>query len=87
VANALAHFCCGFIRERDGQNLRWPGFLLGKQVRDAVGKHAGLARTGTCDDEQSLASVFDGSALLRVQPVHERVGIGPANIREVSKKV
>ncbi|GII75586.1 hypothetical protein Sru01_05680 [Sphaerisporangium rufum] len=38
-----------------------------------MGEHPGLARTGAGDDEQRAARVHDGLALLRVEPVEQRM--------------
>ncbi len=75
LLDALLHLAGGLVGEGDRQDLARVDPALGQQVGDAVGQHAGLARTGTGNDEQRGAGVHDGCALLGVQPVEQRGGV------------
>ena len=66
VAHTFTHFGSCLIGEGDCQNLRRPSLFLCQQVRDSMGEHSSLARTRSGDNQQGLASVFHGCALLRV---------------------
>jgi hypothetical protein len=47
------------------------GAPLGEQVRDPVGEHARLARSGAGDDQQRATLVHDCRTLLRVEAVEQ----------------
>ena len=74
--DALAHLGRRLVGEGDGQHL--PGLhpTGGQQVGDPVGEHPGLARPGAGDDQQRAALVQHRLALLRVEPLEQRLGVG-----------
>ncbi len=74
--DALAHLGGGLVGEGDREDLARLHAAGGEEVGDAVGEHARLARPGSRDDEQRAALVEDGLALLGVQPLQQRLGIG-----------
>ena len=64
--NSFPHLGSGLIGKGDRENLRWPKFLGGEQVRDAVCEHPGFSTTGTGDDQQCFSTVQHSLALLRI---------------------
>ncbi len=68
LRDALAHLLGGFVGEGEGQDV--PGLhALLDHVGDAGGEHAGLARSGACDDERRHVVVLHGGTLGGIQPL------------------
>ncbi|MDH6190971.1 hypothetical protein M2168_004003 [Streptomyces sp. CZ24] len=71
LLHALLHLARGLVGEGDREDLARVHTALAEQVGDAVGEHAGLAGTGSGDDEQRRPAVDDGGALLVVESVEQ----------------
>jgi hypothetical protein len=48
--HAIAHFLSGFVGERNSQNMHGVR-AMSNEIRDALRKHSGFARTGTSNNE------------------------------------
>ena len=70
-ADAVAHLGRGLVGERDRKNLRRMHTFM-DEVRDPVGEHPRLARTGAGHHEQRPLIVNHGIKLIRVQSLNER---------------
>ena len=66
LRDAFTHRLGGLVREGQGQDVERRHALL-DHVGDARGEHAGLARTGSRDDERGSVVVHDGIVLGGVQ--------------------
>jgi len=66
IRNAPHHFTGGLVGECQQQDAVG-GDALFEQIRDAIGKRARLARTGSRDDERRTGWRSDGGELLRIQ--------------------
>ncbi len=77
VDDALPHLRGGLVGERERQDLprRDPA---GDQVGHPPGDDAGLARTGTGEDEQGALGVLDGLGLGLGEPGEDVVHVQPA---------
>jgi len=65
---AVLHLARGFVGEREAENAFAGELRVGfKQVANAFGDDARLARAGARDNEKRPFAVLDGSALLRVE--------------------
>ena len=93
--DALPHLGRGLVREGHGQDLPGRHALDADEVGDAVRQHAGLAGTGTREDEQRSLRRRDGAGLLGVEPLDDRrcqaPGIGrplrlPPVVRPVARR-
>jgi hypothetical protein len=65
--DARAHFFRRFVREGDGEDLRWTRMPVADQKRRAAGDDARLAGTSAGEDQQRPAGMKDRFALLRIQ--------------------
>ena len=69
--HAVFHLVGGLVGERDRQDLkrRYPSFL--NEMGNAVREHAGLARSGSGDDQQRTTLMQHGIFLRLVQAVDQ----------------
>ncbi len=78
----LAELARGAVREGHRQDLPRPDALDAHEPRDAMGEHAGLARTRAGEDQEGPVGCRDGASLLGVQvggdPLGESGGRGLA---------
>ena len=75
--DALAHFACGLVRERDREHLFRPRMPAADQVRDAIRDNARLPRPCARKDQQRPVQVQHRLTLFRIQvlkEVHGREG-------------
>jgi hypothetical protein len=70
----LAQLSGGLVGERDREDLRRARQTLPQQVRDPMGKDAGLPGAGARQDEQRPFAVAHGLELRRVQDFGQRIG-------------
>ena len=68
-ADTLFHFAGGLVGKGHRQDLAWPGFAQRKDMRNAGGQNARLARTGTSQDEHRTFRRFNRQSLFRIEPV------------------
>ncbi len=61
------HLPRGLIREGQGQQFFGPRRLRGDQPGDPAGQHGGLARAGSCHDQQRSFAMGDSPELLGIQ--------------------
>jgi hypothetical protein len=66
LLHARSHLRCGFVRERDRQNLAGPGLAGENQKGQSVRKHPSLAAAGSGQDQQRSVAMLDSLALWRV---------------------
>ena len=65
-SHALSHLPCSLVGEGDRQDVHRVYARI-DEVGDALGEHAGLARTSTGNDEERPARMEDGVALVWIE--------------------